>query len=108
MESRSQFSEINGNNTQVLIINFGEENRELALSTLARLRGKNIRTELYPDPAKMKKQMSYANKNAIPLVIIAGSKELETDSITIKKMISGEQSTSTLGDLLLAISASLN
>jgi len=104
LESRSLFKDDLNQNTKVLIINFGEENKEFALSTLAELRNNNISSELYPDNAKMKKQMSYADKNNIPIVIIAGAIEIEGNSINIKDMKSGEQKNSTVNDLITTIS----
>jgi histidyl-tRNA synthetase len=95
-------------NTKVLIINFGDENQEFALNMVSQLRNKNISSELYPDNAKMKKQMSYADKNRIPFVIIAGAKEIEDNKVTIKDMQSGEQQICLNNKLLSIISQKLN
>lgn len=108
LEKRSLFKEDLKQNTKVLIINFGDENKVFALSTLGELRSNNISSELYPDNAKMKKQMSYADKSNIPIVIIAGAKELETNAINVKYMKSGEQITSTENELITTISSILN
>ena len=107
LESRSLFEEDLNQNTKVLIINFGDENKDFALSTLGELRRNNISSELYPDNAKMKKQMSYADKNNIPVVIIAGTQEVETNTINVKDMNSGEQKTSSVNELITTISSIL-
>ena len=108
LESRSLFKEGLKQNTKVLIINFGNENKAFALSALAELRSKNISSELYPEEAKMKKQMSYADKNNIPVVVIAGASEIETNTINIKDMKSGEQKTASEDELITIISSILN
>lgn len=108
LESRSLFKEDLNQNTKVLIINFGDENKSFALSALAELRENNISCELYPDSAKMKKQMSYADKNNIPFVIIAGAREVEANAINIKNMISGDQNTCTSSKLTATISSLTN
>ena len=108
IESRSLFKEDLNQNTKVLIINFGDENKDFALSALGELRRNNISSELYPDTAKMKKQMSYADKNNIPIVIIAGAQEVETNTINVKDMNSGEQKTSSINELITTISSILN
>ena len=107
LESRSLFKDEVNKSTEVLIINFGDENKAFALSTLGELRASNISSELYPDEAKMKKQMSYADKNNIPLVIIAGAEEVAKNSINIKNMKSGEQKTCASNELITTISSLL-
>ncbi|AHM59007.1 histidyl-tRNA ligase [Flammeovirgaceae bacterium 311] len=78
-------------NTQVLIINFGKEEQPHALQLLGQLRAANIRTELYPDSSKMRKQMDYANKKGIPYVILLGTEEIQQAQLTIKNMQEGSQ-----------------
>ncbi len=77
--------------TQLLFINFGEAETDYCLPVLAKARQAGIRSEIYPDKAKMKKQMSYANAKNIPFVALAGETEMEQGKITLKNMISGEQ-----------------
>ena len=108
LESRSLFPDDLLQNTKVLIINFGEENQEFALKAISQLRDSNISSEFYPDNAKMKKQMGYADKNNIPFVVIAGSKEIEDNKVTVKNMLSGEQNTYSINELLTIISQELN
>jgi len=79
------------NSTQVLFINFGEKETTYCLPIIARLREAGIRSELYPDNAKMKKQMTYANAKDIPFVALAGENEITAGMVTLKNMASGEQ-----------------
>jgi histidyl-tRNA synthetase len=77
--------------TQILFINFGEKETAYCMPIVARVRAAGIRAELYPDPAKMKKQMSYANAKQIPFVALAGDSEIAENKITLKNMATGEQ-----------------
>ena len=76
---------------RALFANFGEEEARYALKAIQSLRDQGIRSELYPDAAKMKKQMAYADRRAIPFVVLAGAKEIEEGRFTLKDMGSGEQ-----------------
>lgn len=78
-------------NTQLLFINFGEKETEYCLPIVSCARNNGICTELYPDSAKMKKQMGYANANNIPYVAIAGEDEMQKNVVTLKNMSTGEQ-----------------
>ena len=86
--------------TKVLFINFGDRESLYALQAISKLRANGIASELYPDLVKMGKQMSYADKRNIPFVILAGDKEIETQSYTLKSMLSGDQSNYTLDQLI--------
>jgi len=77
--------------TQVLFINFGEAEADYCLPIVAKVRRAGIRAELYPDAAKMKKQLGYANAKQIPFVVLAGSGEMEQGRVTLKNMETGEQ-----------------
>ncbi len=77
--------------TQVLIVNFGKEAYPHSLSLLQELRSQGIRSEIYPEDAKMKKQMAYANKKNISFVIMQGEEEITRGEVTLKNMHSGEQ-----------------
>ena len=79
------------NGTQLLFINFGESETAYCLPFVAQARAAGIRTEIFPDAAKMKKQMSYANAKAIPFVALAGENEMAAGKLTLKNMESGEQ-----------------
>lgn len=76
----------------ILFLNLGEKEADKAFSIVSDLRQKGVRAMVYPDMAKIKKQMSYANAKSIPYVAIIGSSELENGIISLKNMISGEQS----------------
>lgn len=78
-------------NTKVLFINFGEAEAFYALRAVANLRAEGIAAELYPDAAKMGKQLAYADKRSIPYVVLAGRNEMEVETFTLKNMKSGEQ-----------------
>ena len=86
--------------TQVLFINFGERETAYCLPTVARLRQAGVRTEYYPDAAKMKKQMSYANAKQIPFVVLAGESEMAEGKLTLKNMATGEQQMLTPEELI--------
>jgi histidyl-tRNA synthetase len=77
--------------TKVLFINFGEREAMTCLKAVTDLRHAGVKAELYPDAAKMKKQMNYANRRAIPFVVLVGEEELKSKVFTLKNMISGEQ-----------------
>lgn len=77
--------------TQLLFINFGQTEADYLLPFIAQLRAIGIRIELYPEAAKIKKQMSYADAKNIPFVAIVGETEMAENRVTLKNMISGEQ-----------------
>ena len=77
--------------TQVLFINFGEKETAYCLPIINKVRAQGIRAEIYPDSAKMKKQMSYANAKQIPFVVLAGESEMAAQKVTLKNMETGEQ-----------------
>jgi len=77
--------------TKVLLVNFGEKESLYALGVLQKLQQAEIAAELYPEPAKMKKQMKYANQKQIPFVLLIGEEEMKTGKLTLKNMINGEQ-----------------
>ena len=79
------------NATQLLFINFGEKETAYCLPLVTKARQAGIRTEMFPDAAKMKKQMSYANAKQIPFVVLAGENEMNEGKVTLKNMITGEQ-----------------
>jgi histidyl-tRNA synthetase len=93
------FDEITVSSTQVLVVNFGEQESAYARKIIDALHILNVRSELYPDAVKLKKQMSYADAKKIPYIIIAGEDEILNESITIKKMSTGEQKKISLNDL---------
>ena len=80
------------NSTQLLFVNFGEKEAAYCLPILAKAREAGVRSEIYPDSAKMKKQMSYANDKNIPFVAIVGENEMNEGKVMLKDMVKGEQS----------------
>ena len=80
------------NATQLLFINFGDAETAYCLPVARAAREAGIRTEVFPDAVKMKKQMSYANAKQIPFVALAGESEIAEGKITLKNMATGEQS----------------
>ncbi len=99
MSQLDLFGNIKSSSTDVLILNFGEEELKSGLKILNELRSLGVMTELYPDQVKLKKQMSYADSRKIPYIIIAGEEEISKGEITIKIMSSGEQRKILLMDL---------
>lgn len=92
------------NATQLLFINFGEKETAYCLPVAAAARKAGIRTEVFPDSVKMKKQMSYANAKQIPFVALAGENEIAEGKLTLKDMATGEQALVTPDELILRIS----
>lgn len=86
--------------TRVIFINFGDTEAMYALKTMQKLRKEGIRSELYPEAAKMKKQMNYANKRNIPFVVLAGEEEISKHRFTLKNMNLGSQSEVDLIEML--------
>jgi len=91
LEELGLFPETITKSTEVLFINFGDKESLFSLKAIKALRENDINAELYPDSAKMKKQMNYANKRNIPYVVLVGEEELKNNQFTLKNMISGEQ-----------------
>ena len=89
--------------TQVLFINFGDKETAYCLPILNKVRAQGIRAEIFPDSAKMKKQMSYANAKQISFVVLAGENEINAGKVTLKNMETGEQQLLTPDELASAI-----
>jgi histidyl-tRNA synthetase len=85
--------------TQVLFFNLGEKENKVVFETAQRLRDKNIRCEIYHEPAKFDKQFKYAEKKNIPFIVIIGEEEIKTGSCKIKNIITGEQTEISLKDI---------
>jgi histidyl-tRNA synthetase len=93
------FSGVTVSSTEVLILNFGDKETTYALEIADKLRKLNVRSELFPDAVKLKKQMSYADSKKIPFIFIAGEDEIKNGSLIIKIMSSGEQKKMRLKEL---------
>ena len=89
--------------TQLLFINFGEKETDYCLPIVAKARKSGIRTEMYPDKVKMKKQMGYANAKSIPFVVLAGENEIAANKVTLKNMVTGDQQLVDADELIAAI-----
>ena len=89
--------------TQVLFINFGEKETAYCLPFIAEIRKSGIRAEIFPDKAKMKRQMNYANAKNIPYVVFAGEDEIEKGKLMLKDMQSGEQKLVTTKELIASV-----
>lgn len=100
MKEKQLFNEQMQSTTQVMLVNFGEAEAKFALSVLSEIQKSGISAELYPDSAKMKKQMKYADKKSIPFVLLIGDEEIKSGSYTLKNMNTGEQQKVILSELI--------
>ena len=91
--------------TELLFINFGATETAYCLPVLRRCREAGIRTEIYPDSVKMKKQMAYANAKQVSFVVLAGEEEIAQGKLTLKNMATGEQTLVTPEELIQAVKA---
>ena len=91
--------------TQVLFINFGEKETAYSLPIIGMLRAQGIRSEIYPDAGKMKKQMQYANQKAVPYVVMTGETEMAAGKVMLKNMQTGQQQLLSPEELLQALTA---
>ena len=103
MEELDLFPKAVSANTKVLFVNFGTEEALYAMQAISALREAGISAELYPDDAKMGKQMGYADKRNIPFAVLAGESEMDAQTYTLKNMKSGEQQTLSLDQLIDAL-----
>ncbi len=91
MEGLGLFPASTGQSVRVLFLNFGGAEEVCSLKLLRELRAAGIAAEIYPDAAKMKRQMEWANRRGVPMVAIVGGEELARGVVTVKDMQSGEQ-----------------
>lgn len=103
MNQLNLFESLKVSATEVLIVNFGSNETLYAISILDQLRRMGVRSELYPDAVKLKKQISYADSKKIPFIIIAGEDEIKSKSVTVKVMSTGEQKKISLDELSLFV-----
>jgi histidyl-tRNA synthetase len=94
--------------TQVLFLNFGEKEMRYCLPFLQKIRRNGINAEIFPDSAKIKKQLRYADQKHISLVIMAGESEIAANQFTVKQMVSGEQFTVDAESLISKLQSLLN
>lgn len=100
LEELNLFQNFEQPKPEIVFVNFGNEEAFYATKAIRQLRKEGVKAELYPDAAKMKKQMNYANKRNIPFVAIVGSKEMEANRYTIKNMMDGSQQECNFEELL--------
>jgi len=86
--------------TQLMFVNFGEKETAYLLPLIAKVRAAGVRTEIYPESVKMKKQMGYADTKNIPFVALVGDSEMTEGKINLKNMITGEQELLTIEQLI--------
>lgn len=103
MSELGLFPEQVQSSADVLLINFGESEAKFCLQVMEVLQNSGISAELYPDSAKLKKQMKYANLKSIGFVLLIGDEEMKSGQYTLKNMTSGEQVTEALSDLISRI-----
>jgi histidyl-tRNA synthetase len=103
LEELGLFPETITKTIDILFINFGDKEALFSLKAIKKLRESGFNAELYPDAAKMKKQMMHANKRNIPFVVLVGEQEMNSNTYTLKNMISGIQETATLEVLISLI-----
>ncbi|MCA1751104.1 MAG: histidine--tRNA ligase [Cryomorphaceae bacterium] len=103
LEATNGFPERETEGTALLFVNFGEAEADYCHVLLKKLRDEGIKAELYPDAAKMKKQMKYANDKRIPYVALAGENEMNKNAVTLKNMETGAQEEVKAGDLAARI-----
>ena len=91
------------NGTELMFVNFGDKEAAFSMSMLAKVRAAGIRAEIFPDAAKMKKQMSYANAKIVPFVAIVGENEMNEGKAMLKNMETGEQNLVSVEELIAAL-----
>ena len=100
MNQLDLFPKDNMTTTQILFVNFGKQEERYCLPLLKQRREAGINAEIYPEAAKMKKQMTYADKKEIPFVALIGENEMQEGIISLKNMLSGEQHNVTTEELV--------
>ncbi|MCF6181471.1 histidine--tRNA ligase [Lutibacter sp.] len=100
LEELNLFDQVELPKPKVLFLNLGEQEATYCMKALLKLRKHQVKSELYPDASKMKKQLNYANRRAIQFVVIVGTSEMENKKFTLKNMQSGEQQTCNLQELV--------
>jgi histidyl-tRNA synthetase len=107
MTQLNLFETIPSSSADILILNFGESEIKYAQKIVSMLRRLGIKSEIYPDNVKLKKQLSYADSRKIPYIVIAGDEEIRNEEIIIKVMSTGEQKKIPLRDLGKSVRAEL-
>jgi histidyl-tRNA synthetase len=100
LDELNLFDEVELPKPKVLFLNLGDNEASYCLKALGTLRKSNIKSELYPESVKMKKQLNYANRREILFVVIVGTAEIENNKYTLKNMQTGDQQLCSLEELL--------
>ena len=100
MNKLNLFPEDSAGTVKLMFVNFGKSEENYCLSLLSKVRTKGISAEIYPDQAKLKKQMSYANNKAIPFIALIGESEIKENKITVKNMETGKQDSLSFDEML--------
>ena len=100
MEELELFPESVSQVLKLLVLSFDEASNAFAFELVSQLRANGISSDLYPEPAKMKKQMKYADKIKVPYVLLIGSNEMESGEFSLKNMLTGEQENCSVEDLI--------
>jgi histidyl-tRNA synthetase len=108
MKQLNLFDTTTTSSVDILILNFGDAEISYAMKIISRLRKLGVKSEIYPDNVKLKKQLSYADSRKIPYIIIAGEDEIRNNELTLKVMSTGEQKKIPLGDLDNSVMSELN
>ncbi|MCB0476425.1 MAG: ATP phosphoribosyltransferase regulatory subunit, partial [Flavobacteriaceae bacterium] len=87
----------------VLFLNFGDKEAMYCMKAIRKLRESDIKSELYPENAKVKKQLNYANKREIPFVVFVGENEVKGSIYSLKNMVTGEQKECNFAALMQAV-----
>jgi histidyl-tRNA synthetase len=100
MNKLKLFPKDSADTVRLMFVNFGKSEEKYCLGLLSKIRSRGIPSELYPEPAKLKKQMSYANNRAIPFVALVGENEIKENKITVKNMKTGKQEKMNFDEML--------
>lgn len=103
LEELNLFPELLEASTQLMFVNFGEQEATYCMKLLKQLRDVGVNAEIYPTAAKMKKQMNYANKKSVKYVVLVGENEMASGNLTVKNMSKGTQQSLTIEDLLVLL-----
>ena len=103
LEELNLFPELLEASTQLMFVNFGEQEAAYCMKLLKQLRDVGVNAEIYPTAAKMKKQMNYADKKSVKYVVLVGENEMASGNLTVKNMSKGTQQSLTIEDLLVLL-----
>lgn len=99
LEELNLFKKVELPKPKVVFVNFGEKEAYYCMKAIKKFRESGIKSELYPEQVKLKKQMNYANKREIPFVVLVGEQEMQNNNFTLKNMLTGEQTLCNFNDL---------